>query len=422
MATVHLKRTLGLLETTFYGVGVIVGAGIYALIGKAAGLAGNAVWAAFVLCAFIAAFTGLSYAELSSMFPKAGGEYIYVEKAFNRRLAFLIGWLIVIGGIVAAATISLGFAGYFAALFNTPIIPVAIILILILSLINFWGIRESAIANIIGTLVEVGGLIIIVALSLKYFGSVNYMTLPPLGFTGILSATALIFFAFLGFEDIVRLSEETKNPTRTIPKALILSIVISTILYILVAIAAVSVVGWETLSTTSAPLALVAQTAFGQNAFVVLSVIALFATYNTVLVTLIATSRMLYGMAANHGLPKIFSVIYPKFQTPWLAIAIVGITAALFALIGKIEFVAGLTDFALFTAFAIVNASVLWLRYKQPKTNRPFKTLIPFATFGALSSVAMLLYLEKTVVIGGLLALAAGFIIYELLVYMHKIV
>jgi APA family basic amino acid/polyamine antiporter len=415
-----LKRELGLLETTFYGVGVILGAGIYALIGKAAGLAGNAVWAAFAIGAFISAFTGLSYAELSSMFPKAGGEYVYTEKAFNRRLAFLIGWLIVIGGVVAAATVSLGFGGYFSAIFHTPVIPAAIVLIILLSFLSFWGIKESAIANIIGTVVEAGGLILIILFGLKHLGSVNYFELPSIGFSGILSATALIFFAFLGFESIVRLSEETKNPTITIPKALILSIIISTIMYISVAIAAVSVVGWQALSQSSAPLALVAQTAFGPKAFFALSVIALFATFNTVLVTLIATSRMLYGMAENHGLPKILSEVHKKFRTPWLAITITGILSAIFALIGKIEVVAGLTDFALFTTFALVNLSLLWLRHKQPKTKRPFKTWAPLSAIGAISSFAMLIYLEKWIILGGVLMIITGFLIYELINKKYK--
>jgi len=412
MAT-KLKRTLGLLEVTLYGVGVILGAGIYALLGKAAGLAGNAVWAAFAIGAFISAFTGLSYAELSSMFPKAGGEYVYTEKAFNRRLAFLVGWLITVGGIIAAATIALGFAGYFSVLFQTPIIPVAIVLIILMSLLNLWGIKESAIANIVATLVEVGGLIAIIFFGLKYIGTVDYTQLPPLGFTGVLSAAALIFFAFLGFEDIVRLSEETKNPTKTIPKALLLSILISTVLYVSVAVAAISVVGWQELSQSSAPLALVAQTAFGAKAFFILSVIALFATYNTVLVTLIATSRMLYGMAENHGLPKLFSAIHKKFQTPWFAVAVTGAAAAAFVLLERIELVASLTDFALFTTFALVNLSLLWLRYKQPKANRPFKTWAPLAALGVISSIAMLIYFERLVILGGILAIITGLLIYE---------
>jgi APA family basic amino acid/polyamine antiporter len=413
MAT-HLKRTLGLFEVTLYGVGVILGAGIYALLGKAAGLAGNAVWAAFAIGAFIAAFTGLSYAELSSMFPKAGGEYVYTEKAFNKRLAFLVGWLIIAGGIIAAATISLGFSGYFSVLFHTPIIPIAIILLFLLSLLSFWGIKQSAIADIIATFVEVGGLVAIVAFGLKYIGSVNYTELPPLGFPGLLSATALIFFAFLGFEDIVRLSEETRNPTRTIPKALILSIIISTIIYVSVAVAAISVVGWQALSQSSAPLALVAQTAFGAKAFVILAITGLFATFNTVLVTLIATSRMMYGMAEDGGLPRILRNVHTKFQTPWLAIAITGLGSAAFALLGKIEFVASLTDFALFAVFALVNLSLLWLRHKMPATRRPFKTLSTLAAIGAISSVAMLFYLGKTTWLIGAVMIASGLLAYEL--------
>jgi len=415
MAT-HLKRTLGLFETTFYGIGVILGAGIYALIGKAAGLAGNAVWAAFAIGALIAAFTGLSYAELSSMFPKSGGEYVFAEKAFNKRLAFLIGWLIVIGGVIASAAVSLGFSGYFSAIFHTPIIPIAVTLITLLSLLSFWGIKQSAFAEVIATFIEVGGLIAIILFGLKYIGHVNYTALPSLGFTGILSATALIFFAFLGFEDIVRLSEETKNPTRTIPKALILAIAISTTLYIGTAIAAVSVVGWEALSQSAAPLALVAQTAFGEKAFIFLAITALCATFTTVLGLLIATSRMLYGMAEDGGLPKIIHrAVHKKFQTPWLAIIITGAISAAFVLIGKIELVASLTDFALFVTFALVNLSLLWLRFKQPKTKRPFKTWALLSAFGMVSSIAMLFYLDKKIWLAGAVMIIVGFFMYELI-------
>ncbi len=421
MAT-HLKRSLGLFETTLYGVGVIVGAGVYALIGKAAGLAGNAVWLSFVIGALIAAFTGLSYAELSSMFPKAGGEYIYAEKAINRRLAFLVGWLIVVGGVIAAATISLGFAGYFATLFKTPLIPIAVALVALLSLINFWGIKESAIANIIATLVEVGGLLLIIALGFKYLGNINYFEFSHLGFPGVLSGAALIFFAFLGFEDVVRLSEETKNPTRIIPRALILSVIISTILYVLVSIAAVSIVGWQALSASSAPLALVAQTALGQKAFFALAVIALFATFNTVLVTLVATSRMMYGMAENHGAPKAFASVYPKFQTPWLAVLLTGILSAAFVLVGKIEVVASITDFALFSTFAIVNLSLIVLRYHAPNLKRSFKAPVNIGSFpvlaalGAASSVFMLFQFETKLILTGFALVLAGLAVYEVFI------
>jgi len=420
MAT-KLKRELGLLETTFYGVGVILGAGIYVLIGKGAGLAGNMVWAAFAIGALIAAFTGLSYAELSSMFPKSGGEYVFAEKAFNKRIAFLVGWLIIIGGVIASAAVSLGFAGYFSAIFHAPIIPIAMTLILLLSLLSFWGIKQSAFAEIIATCIEVGGLIAIILFGLKYIGRVDYAALPPLGFSGILSATALIFFAYLGFEDIVRLSEETKNPTKTIPKALILAIAISTILYIGTAIAAVSVVGWEALSQSGAPLALVAQTALGEKAFVFLAITALCATFTTVLGLLIATSRMLYGMAEDGGLPRIIhNAVHKKFQTPWLAILITGIISAAFILLGKIELVASLTDFALFVTFAIVNLSLLWLRFKLPRTARPFKTWALLSAFGMVSSIAMLFYLDRKVWLAGAVMIGVGFLAYELINKKYK--
>jgi APA family basic amino acid/polyamine antiporter len=414
MAT-KLKRALSLFEVTFYGVGVILGAGIYALIGKGAGLAGNMVWAAFAIGAFIAAFTGLSYAELSSMFPKSGGEYVFAEKAFNKRIAFLIGWLIIIGGVIGSAAVSLGFAGYFGAIFHTPIIPIAMILITSLSLLSLWGIKQSAFAEVIATFVEVGGLIAIILFGLKYIGHVNYTALPPLGFSGILSATALIFFAYLGFEDIVRLSEETKNPTKTIPTALILAIVISTILYIGTAIAAVSVIGWEALSQSAAPLALVAQTALGEKAFIFLAITALCATFTTVLGLLIATSRMLYGMAEDGGMPKIIhKAVHKKFQTPWLAILITGMISTAFVLIGKIELVASLTNFALFVTFALVNLSLLMLRFKQPRTTRPFKTWAILSVFGMMSSIAMLFYLEWEAWLAGAAIIGVGLLACEL--------
>jgi len=418
MAT-HLKRSLSLFEVTLYGIGVILGAGIYALIGKAAGLAGNMVWAAFAICALIAAFTGLSYAELSSMFPKSGGEYVFVENAFNKKIAFLIGWLVTVGGIIAAATVALGFGSYFNALFNVPVIPVAIILILMLSFLNLWGIKQSATAEVAVTFVEIFGLIAIIFFGLKYMGHVNYLELPPIGFSGVLSATALIFFAYLGFEDIVRLSEETKNPKKTIPTALILAIVISTILYVTTAVAAVSVVGWKALAASEAPLALVAQTAFGDKAFLFLAITALCATFTTVLGIMIATSRMLYGMAEDGGLPKIIhKSVHKKFQTPWLAILITGLASAAFVLVGKIEIVASLTDFALFTTFALVNLALLWLRFKMPKAKRRFRTFAPLAAFGAISSFIMLAYFSKFVILGGLAMIASGLLVNEII---HRI-
>jgi Amino acid transporters len=192
---VPLKRELGLLEVTLSGVGIILGAGIYVLIGEAAALAGNAIWISFALAAFIAIFTGLSYAELSSLFPFAGAEYEYTARIFNRRLAFVVGILVILSGVIGASTVALGFAGYFHSFTGLPLLPSAAVLIILLSLLVAWGIGESTRVAIVFTLIEVGGLIGIIVIGLPHLGSVDYLETPS-GLPGILSAAALVFFAY----------------------------------------------------------------------------------------------------------------------------------------------------------------------------------------------------------------------------------
>lgn len=387
---VKLKRSIGLLETTAYGVGIILGAGIYALIGEAAGLAGNSLWMSFVIGAIVASFTGLSYCELSTMYPKAAAEYVYTKKAFKKELiSFVLGWLIIFTGIVSAAAVALGFAGYFHSLFNTPIVPIAILLILVLSFLNFYGIKESARFNAVVTVIEALGLILIIFIGLGSWGKVNYFELP-FGFKGVFSAAALIFFAYIGFEDIVNMAEETRRPRKVLPKAIILAIIITTLLYILVSISAVSVVGWQELGQSKAPLALVASKVFGEKAFFILSLIALFATTNTVLIILVVTARMMYGMARDRSLPKVLGSVHRKRGTPWIAVLVTMIFSILFASIGKIGIVAKVTSLTAFITFSFVNASLIWLRFTKPKVERPFKVPLNIGKFPILPALGLL--------------------------------
>jgi APA family basic amino acid/polyamine antiporter len=403
---VALKRELGLLEVTLSGVGIILGAGIYALIGRAAELAGNSVWISFAISAFIAIFTGLSYAELSSMFPKASAEYEYTANAFGKKLAFIIGWLIILSGVIGASTVALGFGGYFKALFNIPIITSALILIFALSFLLFWGIKESAWFAIVATLIETSGLIIIIFIGVPYLGKVDYFEMP-MGLAGVFQASALVFFAYTGFESIVKLSEETKDPEKTIPKGLIFAILISIVLYILVAISAVSVIGWEKLSYSDAPFADLAFSAFGRNAFVLLTVIALFATANTVLMMMLGSSRIIYGMADSLNLPGILAKVHFSRRTPWSAILMTLVLSLLFVFAGDIAFVANVDNFTLFVTFFVINAALIVLRFKEPHVERPF--MVPFtigrfpvlALLGMLFSIFMLLQLEAKVILVG---------------------
>lgn len=413
---VELRRVLGLWEVTLSGVGIILGAGIYALIGEAAGLAGNAVWIAFALSALVAMVTGLSYAELSSMFPKASAEYEYTYQAFGRRLAFVIGWLIIFSGVIGAATVALGFAGYLNALFGASRIPSALILVVILSGIIFIGIKQSAWIAIIFTLIEALGLIIIIILGIPYLGSVNYLEMP-LGIRGIFQASALIFFAFIGFEEIVKLSEEAREPEKIIPKALILAIGSSIVLYVLVAISAVSVLGWQDLSRSSAPFADIANAAFGRNAFFALSIMALFATTNTVLLMLLAASRIIYGMADSSSLPEALGKVHPITRTPWVAILACMIFCMGFVLLEDIALVANINNFTVFVTFIAINAALIFLRYKRPEAPRPFRVplvagKLPFLPLlGIILNSFMLIQLTPDVIAIGIGLTAIGILV-----------
>ncbi len=389
-----LKRELKLYEVVFYGIGIIIGAGIYALIGTAAGLAGNALWVSFLIGAVIAGLTGLAYAELSSMYPKAAAEFVYVKKAYGSNfLAFMLSWMIIFTGIISVSTVALGFAGYFNSLTNLPINLTAIVLIAALSFVNFFGIKNSSRVNIVLTSLSIIGLLIIIVLGLSQFGSVSinfFETVPSLGIAGIFSAAALIFFAYIGFDDIVNLAEETRKPKKYIPLAIIISVIVTAVIYVLTSISAVSLLGWERLSLSSAPLAEAASVVIGNNASILISFIALFATTGTVLGLLIFLSRMIYGMARDNALPKKLHELHPKTKTPHFAITIVMLTAAAFVMVGDIGFVAHITTLGALVTFLFVNASLIWLRLTKPNIKREFRMPGNIGEYPILSFVAVL--------------------------------
>ena len=415
-----LKREVGLFAVTTWGVGIILGAGIYVLVGEAAGIAGNAVWLSFVFGAIVATLTGLSYAELSSGFPKDAAEYVYVKVACGCEiLSFIIGWLIILTGMISASTVALGFAGYFQAILGFPRVFVALVMIVLLSYINFLGIKESTRMNMLFTFVEVAGLAFIIAIGLGSLGKTDLLEAPN-GSSGILSAAALIFFAYLGFEDIVNIAEETRNPEKTIPKALILSILITTCLYVLVASITVSLADWRDLGRSNAPLAFAASQVLGENAFTIMSTIALFATSNTVLIILVVVSRMIYGMANEGAFPKILSRISSKKDTPQLAIIVTMFASIVFVFLGDLELVAALTSFGAFITFAFVNISLIYIRYWKASLKMPFRAPLNIGKFpitgflGLITCLFLTLQFDITVILSGSIFLLVGFILYRL--------
>jgi APA family basic amino acid/polyamine antiporter len=418
----ELKQHMGLFHTTMYGIGLILGAGIYVLIGEAAGLAGNAVWLSFILGAIASVFTGLSYAELSSIYPRAAAEYVFVKNIFkNNFVAFIIGWLILFTAIVSASAVALGFGGYFTDFFGYPIILSAVILLVILSLINFLGIRESSWMNTIFTLIEIGGLVLIIYLGFSFTGveSINYFESPS-GLNGVSLAFVLIFFAFIGFENIVNVAEETKNPKKILPRAIIFSIAITALIYVLVSLSVVRILNWQELGASVAPLADVGGKVLGGTGRFVLSIIALFATTNTVLILLIAGSRIIYGMSTHNAFPSLLKRIHYKRKTPWIAIISIMAASIIFVLIENISTVANITVFAIVITFATVNLSTIVLRYKEPHIERPFKIPVNIGKFpilpllGLLISSYMMMQFDYYITSIGMGIIGAGALFYAI--------
>lgn len=384
-----LKKELGLFELCAYGVGLILGAGIYTIIGEAAGLTGGSLPLAFLTAALIAILTGLSFAELSSMYPKAEGAFLYVKKAFeNKFLSDATAFFRVFVGVVSTAAVAIAFSGYLTSFVNLPMTMVALGIIALMSIINFWGIEFSAKINVIFTAIETLGLLIIIAMGLGSFESANILHFAR-GFNGFFASSFLLFFSYIGFSSIVNLSEESKDATEKVPKAIMISILFTTVIYFLVALSATSLVNWQLLGQSASPLALVASQAWGQTAFTVIGLIAIFSTTNTMLIDMISTSRILYGVSKKkyQTFPAFFSRVHRTRRTPHVAIAAVGILTAAFALLGDIGLVAGIANLLLFILFVLVNAALLKLRYKYPDEKRGFKA--PF-NIGKFSVTAFL--------------------------------
>lgn len=368
-----LNRTLTLGPVVLYGVGTILGAGIYVLIGEVAAAAGLWAPASFLIAAGLAALTGLSFAELSNRYPVSAGEAVYVHQAFNRQmLSTVVGLLVVLTGIVSSATLANGFAGYLREFISVPDAIVISLVCIVLGGLAAWGIAQSVAVAAIITLAEVGGLIavIVVALPDAISGAgmngagtgatlESFSTMAP--WLGVLSGAGIAFYAFIGFEDMVNVSEEVKDVRRVMPRAILITLFISAFLYLAVAMVVVRAMPLSDLIGNEAPLAAVFGKATGGSAQVI-SVIALFAVLNGALIQVVMAARVLYGAANNAWLPSIFGQIYVRTQTP--VVATVAVTAAIlvFALWLPLGTLARLTSFIILIVFTMVNVALIKIK------------------------------------------------------------
>jgi APA family basic amino acid/polyamine antiporter len=393
-----LKRSVGLLALTLYGVGDILGSGIYGLVGKAAGELGSAVWLAFLVSMFAAGLTGLSYASLGSRYPKAGGAAYMTYRAFGSGfLSYVVGFAILASGLTSMATAARVFAGYFAGFgFAIPVWIVALCFSIVIALVVFRGIRESLFANGIFTFIEVGGLLLILAVGASYFGSANYLdatssTNPSgeLGLPLILSGAVLTFYSFVGFEDMLNIAEEVKDPRRTMPLGLVLAVVLSSLIYIAISLVAVSVIPAGELANSNQPLVDVVAKAAPWFPTSLFSVIALFAVANTALLNFVMGSRLLYGMSRAGLAPKMLDRIHGARKTPHIAILVVWALFVVLILSGDISSLAKATSVLLLTCFILVNGSLIALKRKE-KVAGAFEIPYFVPALGSFICLAML--------------------------------
>ncbi len=370
----ELRRALGFTSICFYGVGTIIGAGIYVLVGKVGLQAGIHLPLAFILAGIIATFTALSYAELSSRFPVSAGSAIYIHNTWKRAwLSKAVGLMVITTGIVSAATIANGFIGYLHLFIPIPGTLAIIGLILLLTLLACWGIQESAATVTLITLIEISGLIYVLYVggSLEPVNNWSTILVPQSvdHIIGIVAGSFLAFYAFIGFEDMVNMAEEVKSPRKTLPRAILIAIALSTLLYVSVALIAIRATPLETLTSSDAPLADVIGQSGRSTLFI--GLISLFAVINGALVQIIMASRLLYGLSKEGLAPKCLCTLNRKKATPITSTLLVSATILVLALWLPLTALAKITSFIMLTVFCLVNASLFALkcREKEPPPN-----------------------------------------------------
>jgi amino acid transporter len=368
----ELRRRLTLPMITLYGLGTTIGGGIYALVGKVAERAGLYAPISFVVAAVLAAFSALTFAELSSRFPKSAGEAVYVEEGFGSAwLAGAVGWLVVLVGAISAAALSNGFAGYLRVFLPVPAWLALVFIVIVLAAIAIWGIGESVTTAAVVTVVEIGGLVLVIwagggALA-SLPGRIDEF-MPPFEFAawaGIVGGSFLAYYAFVGFEDMVNVAEEVRDVRRVLPLAIVLTLAVTTALYLVVSVVAVAAVPLGELAASDAPLALVWQRGTGSS-WPVISAIAVFALVNGALIQVIMAARVLYGMSRQGRLPAVVGRVDTRTQTPVFATVLVAALVLILALGFEIETLAQTTTLVILFVAVLVNGALLRIKLRGP--------------------------------------------------------
>ena len=446
----ELKRTLTATNLVALGIGAVIGAGIFVITGNAAAEhAGPAVVISFIISAFGCALAGLCYAEFSSMFPVAGSAYSYSYATMGEFIAWILGWDLILEYLFGAATVSVGWSEYVvsflayyginipAAITSAPIDFVggewvltgaiinfpAVFIVVILTTLLVLGVKESAKFNNIIVLIKVIVILLFVGFGISFVNTQNWVPFIPqntgtfgnFGWTGILSGAAIVFFAYIGFDAVSTAAQEAKNPQRDMPRGILISLLICTVLYIAVALVLTGIVKYDELNV-AAPIALAIDKAGDTLRWLspLIKIGAIAGLSSVVMVLLFGQSRVFFSMSNDGLLPPIFAKVHKKFKTPYITTIIIGIGSVVFAGLLPIHILVKMVSIGTLLAFAIVCIGIIVLRKKRPDLPRPFRTpLVPLVPIlGALVCVSQMVSLPFDTWMRLLIWMAIGLVIY----------
>ncbi len=408
-----LVRSLTLIDAVGIGLGAIIGAGIFVVTGIAAGVSGPAFIIGLLIAGVIATCNALSSAQLAAIYPESGGTYEYGYILINPTVGFSAGWMFLISKLAAAGVVAIGFGSYFYQL-----VPIAspmsfsVLAIIGLTLANYFGIKKAGILNLVIVSVTLLSLLYLVFSGLPQVKAENFKPFAPFGITGIAEAAALLFFAFTGYARIATLAEEVSEPKKTIPKAIIITIITAIVLYVAISIVAIGVIGTEHMASSTSPLQVVADALSAPAISTVVTIGASTAMLGVLLSQILGISRMMLAMGRRHDLPPVFQRIHSRYRIPHIGILLTGIIILLLTLLGSFEFIVRAATFTILLYYSITNIAAI----KQPKKDRMYGKLIPIV--GLIGCLAMSISLPFNVIISGIGLLVVGFIIRFVI---HKI-